>query len=208
MTVGEQVNKVLEMHTSEGSDDTLVITPTQLLENATGVTFQTDLMFNPTNDSATFYLEPLNGEGKQAFRLIVKAVKDGNVTVSVDGVTETVIGESGKWINLKVDYMNPLADYDGDRRLDILYKVYVGNSTEPVATYYKPYGVTSYYEPLEIAQYKITMPAESVADIIIDNTRFWQTELIPDKAPEFEYSEEGALGGGYTGDKFDGNGWS
>ncbi len=205
MTVNGEVNKVLNFYTSSASTDKLTLTPTLTNENANAITFETDIMIAPTSNSATIYLEPITSDENQAFRLIITATKDGDVTISSADIEETVIGKSGEWIHLKVDYMNPRVDYDGDRRLDILYKVYVGegDESELKATGYKPYSTGSRYDPLELSKYLLTATSASVANIYFDNTRFWQTELIPDEAPEFDYSEEDCYGSSGSDD----NGW-
>ena len=101
--------------------------------------------------------------------------------------------------------MNPRIDYDGDKVYDILYKVYVDGSDTAVATGYKPYTQGGYYDPFVLTTYKLTAPAATVADICLDNTRFWQVTLIPDEAPEEEAPELG--NGGGVGDE-DSFGWS
>lgn len=204
MTVKGEVTKVLELVTAQNSADYISIKPTVTLDTANAITFETDLMINPTSDIAEFTLEPLSSGGVKPFVLTIKAYKGGNVTVSSKDIAETVIGKCGEWIHLKVDYMNPRIDYDGDKVYDILYKVYVGGSDTAVATGYKPYTQGGYYDPKILTTYKFTATAATVADICIDNTKFWQTELTPDEAPEEEAPE---TGGGVSGDE-DSFGWS
>ncbi len=194
MTVRGEVSKVLDFYSAADSCDTLAVKPTLTNEEANAITFETDIMISPDAGTSTFYLEPINKKGSQAFRLTIKAAKDGNVTISSQDIPETVIGVSGEWIHLRVDYMNPRVDYNGDRRLDILYKIYTDNSSEALATGYKPYNSGAYYEPAELTEYLFTVTKESRAGVCLDNTRFWQTELTADKAPEFDYSDEDFYG--------------
>ena len=90
--------------------------------------------------------------------------------------------------------MNPRVDYDGDKVYDILYKVYVDGSETPIATGYKPYTAGVYYNPSALAVYRFTTASASAAEILLDNTRFWRTELTPDEAPEVEAPENEGIG--------------
>ena len=87
---------------------------TQTLDGANAVSFETDIMISPTSNTAQLTLEPLNNKGRQPFSLVLTAEKDGAVSLSAKGLPKTVIGNSGEWIHLKVEYMNPVLDYDGD----------------------------------------------------------------------------------------------
>ncbi len=204
MTVAGEVTRVLQLITAQNSTDYISIKPTVTLDTANAISFETDLMIKPTSDVAEFTLEPTNSGGIKPFVLTIKAYKGGNVTVSSKDIAETVIGKSGEWIHLKAEYMNPRIDYDGDKVYDILYKIYVGGSDTAVATGYKPYTQGGYYDPKILTTYKLTAPAATVADICLDNTRFWQVELTPDEAPEVEEPE---IGEGGVGDE-DSFGWS
>ena len=204
MTVKGEVTKVLELITAQNSSDYISIKPTVTLDTANSITFETDLMINPTSDTAEFTLEPLSSGGVKPFVLTIKAYKGGDVTVSSKDIPETVIGKCGEWIHLKVDYMNPRIDYDGDKVYDILYKIYVGNSDTAVATGYKPHTQGGYYDPKILTTYKLSALAATAATLCLDNTRFWQVTLTPDEAPEVEEPE---TDGGVSGDE-DSFGWS
>ena len=204
MTVKGEITKVLELNTAENSTDYISVKPTVTLDTANAITFETDLMIDPASDIAEFTLEPLSSGGVKPFVLTIKAYKGGNVTVSSKDIAETVIGKCGEWIHLKVDYMNPRVDYDGDKVYDILYKVYVDGSDTAVATGYKPYTVGGYYNPTVLTVYKLTALSATVGDVYLDNTRFWQVTLTPDEAPEEEIPENGGSG---VGDE-DSFGWS
>ncbi len=195
MTVEGEVSKVLMLHSANTSTDKLAITPTLTLEGANAISFETDILIDPSSDTATFYLEPTNKFGKQPFRLTVKAAKDGDVTISAADIPETVIGKSGEWIHIKVEYMNPGVDYTGDRVNDILYKIYINKNSDPIAIGYKPYLPGAYYIPLALSKYVFTFTSESVATVFFDNIRFWQVALIPDAAPEGSKREDDALEG-------------
>ncbi len=186
------VNKVLDFYTSSDSADKLGIIVTSELETANAVMFETDIMIDPTSDSTTLYLEPQNASGKQPFRLILTAEKDGNVTISASDITKKTIGKSGEWIHIRVEYMNPMLDYTGDRKSDILYKVYVGEGDEAelVATGYQLYTAGAYYDPLTLTKFVITTEQASEANIYLDNTRFWQVERTADEAPKFTETDD------------------
>ncbi len=200
------VNKVLDFYTSSGSKDMLSVIVTKELEGANAVMFETDILIDPTSDSTTIYLEPQNSSDKQPMRLILTAKKDGNVTVSASDISETVIGKSGEWIHLKVEYMNPLVDYTGDRKADVLYKVYVGEGDDEalVATGYAPYSSGSYYAPTDLTQFVFTVTSDSEAEILLDNTRFWQVEREADVPPVFDETTNPTVGD----DMLDGMGWT
>ncbi len=189
ITIENEVNKVLHFHTGSGSLDKLNIALTQLLDTANAISFETDIKILPASGTQVFYIEPVTAKGKQPFRLTIKATVGGNVTISASDIPETVIGKSGKWIHLKVEYMNPLLDYTGDRKADILYKIYA-DGAEKTLVGYQPYQSGAYYDPKDITKYVFTSPSESVADIYLDNTRFWQVELIPDEQPEFSENKD------------------
>ncbi len=203
------VGKVLKFHSAKSSSDTLSVMPTVELDTANAISFETDIMINPESDTATIYLEPRNKYGNRSFRLIIEATKGGDVTVSANGLEKKTIGKSGEWIHLKVEYMNPGLDYDGDALRDILYKVYVGAGEESrlAATGYKPYNSSSYFDPLDVTKCALNVTDTSVCDIFLDNTRFWQVERVADEAPEFEDTDEGALGG-TSGGGSSGGGWT
>ncbi len=204
MSVYGQVSKVLEFYSAKNNQDKLTIKPTLTLDVANAISFETDIMIEPESNTSTFYLEPQNNKGKFPFRLTIKAAKDGNVTISTADIPETVIGESGEWIHLKIEYMNPGFDYNGDRMKDILVKVYADDMDSPLAIGHKPYNASSYFDPLDLGKYVFTADKASVAKIFLDNTRFWQVELTPDKAPEFDYTEDFVIGGGGFAD----DGWT
>ncbi len=183
-----QVGKVLRFFTAQDGEDKLVITPTQIIERPNAITFETDLKITPTTNTASFTLEPVTPKGNIPFKLTVTAAKDGVVTLtsynSVGAkdpkISELELGETGEWIHLKVEYMNPRVDYTGDKKDDILIRIYVEDVL--VATGYQPYKPSAYYEPAIIEKYLITTEADSEAEIQLDNTRFWQEELQADEA--------------------------
>ncbi len=204
MTVDGEVTKVLDFHTAKDSSDRLSIFPTLTLGTANAIMFETDIMLNPDSGTSTFYIEPQTDDRKQPFRLIIKATSGGNVTISSLDIPETVIGKIGEWIHIKIEYMNPLVDYTGDKKADILYKVYIGDEdkSELIAKGYQPYQLGAYYTPQDITKYVFTATSESVADIILDNTRFWQMDITPDEPPIFEDKEDfqyGTPGSDYDG---------
>ncbi len=204
ITLEGAVTKVLEFYSSKSSEDKLEIVPTLTDGTANAISFETDILIDPISESAIFYLEPMTRTDKKAFRLAISADKDGEVTISSADIPETVIGRSGEWLHIKVEYMNPYIDYDGDMKRDILYKIYIGNSNEPTAVGYKPYNSKSYYDPLDIAKYRFTAEEDGEATVLLDNTRFWQVSLTPDEAPDFNYQDIDKFGE----DKFDESGWT
>ena len=206
-TPTDAANKVLEFYTSSGSADKMSVAVTKKDETANAIMFETDIIIEPKSGVATFYLSPQTVKNKYPFKLTIEATKGGNVTISGDGVPKTIIGNSGELIHLKVEYMNPLVDYTGDGIYDILYKIYVGDSSEAVAVGYKAYSSSSYYRPLDLTRYVFESPSESEATIYFDNVKFWQVRLTPDEPEDFGNSNEGTLGG-TVGDSHDNNAWT
>ncbi len=181
MTVAGQVSKVLELVSAKNASDKLDILVTESLENANALCFETDIMISPTSDTATFILEPLNSKGKQPFALNLTANKNGKVTLSAKGISETEIGNSGEWIHLKIEYMNPNLDYDGDGERDILLKIYIGNSISPTVVGLTPYSSSSHYDSLKLERIRFTAAADTDAKLYLDNTKFWHVNLTPDE---------------------------
>ncbi len=201
------VSRVLKFYSAMDSADELIISPTLENDSANAITFETDIKIDPAQDSATIYLEPRISSGAIPFRLVIKAGKNGTVTVSSIDIPETVIGKCGEWIHIKVEYMSPRIDYTGDGTDDLLYKIYVDDSKEAVATGYKPYTFGAYYTPLSIKNYVLTFENDSEVTVCLDNTRFWQEILVPDNEPESEDDGSGTLNGP-DGDKTDMGGWT
>lgn len=205
MDVRGEVSKVLSFVSAISSDDKLSISVTQTLENANALSLETDIMILPTTDTAELTLEPLNANGRQPFSLLFTAEKGGEVKLSAKGLPETVIGNSGEWIHLKIEYMNPVLDYNSDGDRDILLKIYVDHSLDPIVVY-TPYSATSYYDPAKLENFNISVGASSSAEILIDNIKYWQIELTPDAGgvPPVEKEDE-SIGGG--GGILDEDGW-
>lgn len=207
MTVAERVNKVLRLATAESASDKLDISVTQPYEGANAICFETDIMISPTSDTLALTLEPLNNKGRQPFSLNITAEKGGYVKLSAKGIDETVIGRSGEWIHLRIEYMNPVLDYDGDGERDILVKVYIGYADVPVAICYSPYNTTSHYDPAKLDTFRLSVGAGSAADVFLDNVKYWQIELVPDEGgvPPIEKEDE-PLGDSDT--RLDEDGWA
>ncbi len=198
-TSGE-ANRVLEMYSSQNSADKLIVTPTLTTVGANGVMFESDIRIDPANDAQSIVISPSTSGGNYPFALTLNAAKNGKVTLTSydkDGkvdpnVKDVVIGQSGAWLRLKVEYMNPGVDYTGDGENDILYRVYVGESL--VATGYRMYTDGAYYIPAVLSKLVITMPKDSVGTVMLDNTRYWQVKLTPDK-PEGTGGSQGSVDG-------------
>ncbi len=205
--VYDSVSKVLKFYTADSSKDEIIISPTLENETANAITFETDVKIDPISDNTTLYLEPRLSSGSIPFRLIIKADKNGAVTISSADIPEIAIGNSGEWIHIRVEYMNPRIDYTADGYDDLLYKIYVDDSAEAVATGYAPYTYGAYYSPLSLKKYALVFTSDSEATVYLDNTRFWQENLTPDRAPGFEDTDNGTLNGP-GGDKSDTDGWT
>lgn len=181
MTVAGQVSKVLELVSAKNAADKLDILVTESLENANALCFETDIMISPTSDTVAFTLEPLTSKEKQPFVLNFTANKNGKVVIFAKGIAETEIGNSGEWIHLKIEYMNPNLDYDGDGERDILLKIYIGNSLTPTVVGLTPYSSSSHYDSLKLERFRFKFTSETEAKIYLDNTKFWQINLTPDE---------------------------
>ena len=207
MTVAGRASKVLELVTAKGAADKLDVLVTKSLDSANALKFETDLMIAPTEGALTFTLEPLRSSGRSPFTLTLTATKGGNVVISGAGITETVIGRSGEWIHLKIEYMNPELDYNGDGDRDILVRVYVGNSKGPLVTGYTPNSENSHYNPLNLEKMRLGILKESCGSIYLDNTMLWQESLAPDAGgvPPIEKTDEPI---GDTVNAMDKNGWA
>lgn len=206
VTVAGEIARVLRLVSVDKSNDKLGILVTQSLEGANAISFETDIMIMPTSNIAEITLEPVNANGRQPFSLALIAEKDGAVKLSANGLSETVIGNSGEWIHLKIEYMNPVLDYDGDGDRDILLKIYVDNSPSPIVVY-TPYNSTSYYTPTKLSSFNIGVSSSSVAEVLLDNIKYWQVERTPDDGgvPPVEKEYETIGGGSNSLDK---DGWA
>lgn len=208
MTIENQVGKVLKFSTASGGIDTLKISPTLTDDTANAAVFETDLMLDPHSSKAQFFIDPVTAGNNSAFRLMINADAYGNVTLASNDIAETVIGKIGMWIHIRIEFMNPRIDYNGDKLRDLLYKVYVDGSDIPIAIGYNPYSPGNYYSPSQITHYSIQTLTDTSADIYLDNTMFWQVNMTPDPAPTT--SEDSKLPVGREDDKylFDSNAWA
>jgi hypothetical protein len=204
ITVEGEVRKVLKYISSSRASDQLDILVTRPLAGATAISFETDIMISPVSDKAQIKLEPLNVNERQPFSLTLTAEKNGDVKLYASGIPEIVIGSSGEWIHLRIEYMNPVLDYDGDGDRDILVKVYVGESTAPKAIGYTPYSSTSHYNPLKIERFRFSIGADIETEIYLDNTKFWQINLAPDEGGKAPIEKEDEY---FGDDGFDEDGW-
>ena len=207
MTVDDAVTKVLRFVTAAGGVDRLKISPTVNLVGANGLSFETDLMIKSDTLPAVFYLEPITSGENPAVRLILTAKADGAVTLSTREHSEIKIGEVGKWIHLKLTYMNPRIDYNGDNLRDLLYKVYIGDSDTPILTGYMPCSSGEYYNPSQITHVRLYAPNTTVGEFYLDNTMNWQMIMTADEAPP---REEDSLPPGHENDDSltDSDGWT
>ena len=208
MTIESQVSKVLKFTTVSGGVDQLKISPTVTLDGANAVMYETDIMVEPKATPATLYLEPVTAGGNPAIRLILTAKSDGTLTLSSNDIEERVIGRCGEWLHIKVEFMNPRIDYNGDNRADLLYRVYVGNTDTPLATGYSPNSKGEYYYPSQITHFRLYTLKETSADIYLDDTMIWQVNLTSDASPTPEVEEELPPGHEDDSQLVDPNGWA
>ena len=205
MTVKGEIGKVLKYVSASDVIDKLDVFVTQTKDRANAVSFETDIMISPISEVAEITIEPLNTNERQPFSLNLIAEKGGNVKLYANGIPQIVIGKSGEWIHLKIEYMNPNLDYDGNGDRDILVKIYVGESSVPTAIGYTPYSSTSHYDPVKLEMIRFGVKSNTQAEIYLDNTRFWQVSLTPDaggKAPIVKDEEHFGNGG------LDEDGWA
>lgn len=212
LRVNGDITKVLEFYTSKSSSDKITLSPTLTEERINAVMLETDIMIDPMSDTVTLYIDPLTPAGNQPIRFRITAQKDGDVKLySVSSVGESdpampdgcVIGKSGEWFKLKIEYMNPRIDYTGDGIDDVLCRIYVNNTL--IKTLYKPYKAGAFYDPAIISRYVISATPEAEAHIYLDNTKFWQTELVADEAPA--KIPDILIGEDKADSKFDTDGW-
>lgn len=208
MVIESQVSKVLKFTTVSGGVDQLKISPTVTLDGANAVMYETDIMVEPKATPATLYLEPVTAGGNPAIRLILTAKSDGTLTLSSNDIEERVIGRCGEWLHIKVEFMNPRIDYNGDNRADLLYRVYVGNTDTPLATGYSPNSNGEYYYPSQITHFRLYTLKETSADIYLDDTMIWQVNLTSDASPTPEVEEELPPGHEDDSQLVDPNGWA
>ncbi len=201
------VSRVLEFYSAKSSADEIIVLPTLENEAANALVFETDIMIDPDADTAVLYLEPRISTGDSPFTLTITAYKDGAVTLSSRDISEMEIGESGKWMRIRVEYMSPRVDYTGDGTDDILYKIYIDDSPEAAAVGYLPNSAGAYYNPLSIKNTTLSFKKSSAVTVSLDNTKLWQEILIPDIAPEFEDNDSSTLDGP-DGNVTDNNAWT
>ena len=214
LTVAGEVTKVLDLYTSKGSYDEVSIYSNLTAPGANAVMFETDLMIAPESDMVSLSLEPKTSRGNQPLKFTITAEDGGVVRLySVDslGVIDPdmkngiLLCNSGEWIKLKIEYMNPREDYTGDGVDDILCRIYVDGVL--VKTLYKPYLPGAYYKPADISRFVLSAASDSAANIYLDNTRFWYVKLEYDVVPERE--QDVLLGEGYSPiGGVDPDGWS
>ncbi len=188
MMFNNKETKALVFTTKAGGNDYMNFRPTVTSESFNAISFETDIMITNATGIAEFAIEPITASSSRAFRLNMKAY-DGKVYVYATGLPSVLVGNIGEWIHIRIDYMNPQLDYTGDGVKDILYKVYLGGSTEPLAVCYSPYNA-NIYDPSDIATVRFFMFNPTDADICFDNTSFSQLNLEADKIPEPELPPE------------------
>jgi len=181
MMMDGKETKALVFTTRAGGNDYMNFRPTVMAESFNAISFETDMMITNETGIVEFAIEPITAGSSRAFRLNVKAY-EGKVYVYATGLPSVLIGNMDEWIHLRIDYMNPKIDYNQDGVNDILYKVYIGGSTEPLAVCYSPYNA-NIYEPSDIATVRFFMFNPTDADICFDNTSFMQLTLEADPAP-------------------------
>ncbi len=202
MMMDGKETKALVFTTKAGGNDYMNFRPTVTAESFNAISFETDMMITNETGTVEFAIEPITAGSSRAFRLNMKAY-EGKVYVYATGLPSVLVGNMDEWIHIRIDYMNPKVDYDGDGKNDILYKIYIGGAEEPVAVCHTPYNA-NIYEPSEIATVRFFMYNSTDADICFDNTSFTQLTLEYDKLPEPELppspevSEPGDYGPGHT----------
>ena len=211
--VAGNLTNVLNFYTSKDSVDKLTIAPTLTTNGANAIMVETEILIDPTSETASLYLDPLTSGGNQAVRFTIEAEKGGKVTLyskNSSGVNDpvipsgVVIGNSGEWIKLKIEYMNPRLDYTGDGVDDILCRIYVDGILK--ATLYQLYKPGSFYDPSLMNRFLIFSASETDANVYFDNTKFWRTNLVYDEPPVKD--PDIILGGnGSAGGKYDTDGW-
>lgn len=215
MMMDGKETKALVFTTKAGGNDYMNFRPTVMAESFNAISFETDMMITNETGTVEFAIEPITASSSRAFRLNVKAY-EGKVYVYATGLPSVLVGNMDEWIHLRIDYMNPKIDYNQDGVKDILYKVYIGGSTEPLAVCYSPYNA-NIYEPSDIATVRFFMFNPTDADICFDNTSFMQLTLEADPAPsqpeppkEPEVEPDTPNGPGHTEGEniYDENGWA
>ncbi len=207
MSVEERVSKVLKFVTGKGGIDQVKISPTLTLDGANAVMVETDIMVEPKDTPATFYMELVTAGGNAGVRLIVTAKSDGMVTLASNDISERTIGKCGEWLHIKLEFMNPRIDYNSDGQMDLLYRVYIGDVKVPIASGYSPVDKGVYYYPSQISHFRLYTLSETNADVYLDNTMVWQLNLTPDPSPTLP--SEDKFPNGHEDDKYlvDINGW-
>ncbi len=191
-TIEEKILWVLQMQTEKDSEDKLEVKLGETNTDANAVTFESYIKITPASDTVTMYLEPKNADDAQPFRLALTAEKNGKVMLNaVDSngqldfnASNIELGNSGDWIKLKIEYMNPDADYTGDKIKDGYYNIYVNDNL--ITTGNTNYTTNSNFDPLTLNNFVFTITGDSVADIYVNDTRFYQSIGKPEDPPEFE----------------------
>ena len=221
MTIADAVSKVLKFTTSTGTNDYIEVFPTRKSESYNAIALETDIMVSPS-DSISIDIEPRRGNDR-ACKLVLTATKGGDVKISGAGISSTVIGKSGEWFRIRIEYANTQYDFDGDGASDIILKLFVNGSAEPVAIGYTAYSDT-HIDATQTNLIRFFTWSASSGSIYFDNTIFEQftMDIAAPPSAEPDTPDEPVIpdepkdeGGRYEGDPFDdtpgsgstGDGW-
>ena len=171
MTISNAVSKVLKFTTSAGANDYIEVYPTRKSDNYNAIALETDIMLSPS-DSISLDIEPRKGNDR-ACKLVLTATKGGVVKISGAGISSTVLGKVDEWFHLRIEYANTAYDYTGDGIADILLKVFVDGSPEPIAIGYTAFSDT-HIDATQTSVVRLFAWTSSSGSVYFDNTVFEQ----------------------------------
>lgn len=179
-TVSNKVTRVLAFTTTPGGTDYIKFDLTKKKANSNAVSFETDIKIN-TEKSFTFAIEPM--AGSIAYRVIVSVTPDGTMRFSSSDFN-VAAGNEDEWIHIRLEYSKTSSDYTGDGINDLLVRLYINGSDEPVAEGYTPYG-DEMFEAAEVSEVRIFTWTNAEGDILFDNTLYEQFSMNHPAPPEF-----------------------
>ena len=173
--------KVLMLDTLTGAEDAVTFGITKKASSYNAVAFDGYICVEDGTENGAFELEFLSGSST-AHRIILEYTSEGLFATTSKDFTKIKLGDTGKWIKLRVDYASAGKDYDGDGEMDILSKIYVAGRLK--ATAYAPY--SSAIAASKITHVRIKSWNGTDAAFMIDNLTVEQFNATIDQSADID----------------------
>ncbi len=173
---------------AEGADG-LKIYPTLRQKSANTIALETDLSLTaPEDASSVLELAMLSGTATvYGFKIIVTGDEYAGTDLDAGSVYlvgtkdsfKVKVGEQGKKLRLRAEYMNPGLDYTADGNADILVRLYVDGKL--VAKGYTPVSELNMPKPAAITAFTLVSPKDSELTATLDNLKLEQCTTVADE---------------------------